>query len=883
MVNPNNGPADFDKGRKRPKDRSEKYRDRTINPYSLSELIIGQMYNVSSGEPSGDYEKRSYIYVGSAPNLLREELNSFDTKAFASWDSLIRPVSIHGDGNLPRFVSIDDFCNQTSSSLAQPPIQSSGETHYDLLITNDELNPVKSGHDIDILGQGTILPAASGTHISATVEELNDLDPYESDYRFFALKGPLIMTGPGYDINGKPVPNASDNEEDAASGIFTNQCLTDEFLDGYMKKSHTWPVAPIDLRLDRKRGVWVSPPSYKFVLAKLKEDLEPYSTADAYQLSGAPIYNDSGVVIPFDENNTLTVRDYLGNTVLSGENLLLYYDTDSCEFIPIDYSSTQTTVDPEERDEDIEIDNVCTGYCVWEWQEFSGGASGTWDLITDYCEYVGPPETTTTFDVNSTTTTTTTQFPDIEYPSCGSGDTTTTTTIEPSGSCQCIPPQRCGIEDGEVVRTSCISSEFEVVTGWSCPPDTDPCNSGECTTSSTTMDPECSGCTWRHWARANGCTDNDGNGTLLLLYDNCDHSLNCTCYIPTPITEIYCEEATFPCIHFDTTTTAPVPCTGACYWVSVDGQWIWDCGTCNDYVDNCLCIAPSEPPQSNYCASTATYCFTPDEPPSSTTLDPCVENDPCELELSCRFVVTSGNAWMKECDPCDEECPCAWPEFPPWGSAEVYYSKCGSTETTTTTTSTTSSSSTTTPPTLGVCCGCPSDWCTDDMSESECTACGGSQWIEGGDCPSDCFDLGSCCSGDGSCTETYIFACPDDWTLDGVCEPNTCPGAPTTTTTTTTAAPDGACCYGVTESLCANVTEEECNNDLAGVWQGAGTACDDPGMCPIDCTGGDDCGYCSYDANGDLIDGGYGCEGPCGCPAHIGPGEDGRDICCFSI
>ena len=71
-----------------------------------------------------------------------------------------------------------------------------------------------------------------------------------------ALRGPLVVHGWGYDLKGKPVPNSA-----GASTSYTS--MTDQFADGWLQAPTTWPVAPVDLRFDRQRGVWTTPPSFR--------------------------------------------------------------------------------------------------------------------------------------------------------------------------------------------------------------------------------------------------------------------------------------------------------------------------------------------------------------------------------------------------------------------------------------------------------------------------------------------------------------------------------------------------------------------------------------------------------------------------------------------
>ena len=84
------------------------------------------------------------------------------------------------------------------------------------------------------------------------------------DYRTFALRGPLLLHSWGYDSDGKPIPNQYDNIDDIVNnGTYVTQSsgtsgepLTGNFMSGFSMKPESWPVAPVDLRLNRQRGVW---------------------------------------------------------------------------------------------------------------------------------------------------------------------------------------------------------------------------------------------------------------------------------------------------------------------------------------------------------------------------------------------------------------------------------------------------------------------------------------------------------------------------------------------------------------------------------------------------------------------------------------------------
>ncbi len=78
-----------------------------------------------------------------------------------------------------------------------------------------------------------------------------------------------------------------------------------------------------------------------------------------------------------------------------------------------------------------------------------------------------------------------------------------------------------------------------------------------------------------------------------------------------------------------------------------------------------------------------------------------------------------------------------------------------------------------------------------DTTQADCETVGGSFegiWTPGVTCASDPCPTGSCCASDGSCTITTEDRCNDNlgtWTLNGVCDPNTCPAPPANDTCAT--------------------------------------------------------------------------------------------------
>ena len=258
-------------------------------------------------------------------------------KGVMSLDGLLRPVSLAGDGSLPK-LSIPLSTAQPTTKHAQPPIYKDASLsymEYDLPLWGAHIQPWQNptalgglamtraigsetgnAHDIAILGHGTIPPSSV-------------VGGYFADYRGMALKGPLFLQSWGYDTEGRPVPNKKDIN---ASGAIFNADTQESFPADFLKHPETWPVAPIDLRFDRDRGVWTTPPSYTLLVGRMITDICGSGVGTAIITDGPTMYDQSGV--QFDPSESISsaprviVNNRLGcNSYPSGTKVILYYNT----------------------------------------------------------------------------------------------------------------------------------------------------------------------------------------------------------------------------------------------------------------------------------------------------------------------------------------------------------------------------------------------------------------------------------------------------------------------------------------------------------------------------------------------------------------------------
>jgi hypothetical protein len=192
---------------------------------------------------------------------------------------------------------------------------------------------------------------------------------YQNNHRFLALRGPLVMAGWGFDIEGYPVPNASGEAQDINNAGYPrsikdkndkdggfvnegyegdiilgkNQVWDDEkeewsdpkkennFYKGWGLRPDTWPVGPVDLRWDDARKVWTAPKPYRLVDIQLEDNLVP-----PYPARGFIDAVDKKFPLPSGLRRMVFVKDSSQTYgAPRGAKLLCYYDDANGFYEPV--------------------------------------------------------------------------------------------------------------------------------------------------------------------------------------------------------------------------------------------------------------------------------------------------------------------------------------------------------------------------------------------------------------------------------------------------------------------------------------------------------------------------------------------------------------------
>jgi hypothetical protein len=273
---------------------------------SMQRVIIGYMddwYNL------GDGSKSQKTVVGMA-TLAKTSLETFAdenmNKSIMSLDGIFSPVSNYNSA-LPRVVEPEDP-TIINTLPAMPPGFSDFENpktinskSYNPITIGDTEGPAKfhdgeaMGHSIDIIGRNSIPKNGLINSFYGLSQDDKEKKYGEGSYNFIALKGPLMLHSWGYDLEGNPVPGDGTT-----------------FESNWLQKPKSWPVAPIDLRFDKQRGMWVCPQPFRIVTGTLLSPLLPGQEAFA--------------ILEDDFSKRVGVVDKIGRSWKAGTRCYLYFD-----------------------------------------------------------------------------------------------------------------------------------------------------------------------------------------------------------------------------------------------------------------------------------------------------------------------------------------------------------------------------------------------------------------------------------------------------------------------------------------------------------------------------------------------------------------------------
>jgi len=245
----------------------ERQEQKGIFTKSPHTVLVGQNleYTIEEGEYGATDEQTFIRPVVQTQNLMesKSELVDYQNKHYMSLEGLLRPITI--DWQAPTGTQ------ESKAATAFPPVRGSDgkSLKWDKFTLNPLINlgaktpgkplsPNNCGHDIEYIARDEELLNALN---------IRNNDEYGESYRLFGFRGPMMLHGWGADINGKPVPNESEDPDYEGEG------KSDKFCKNWLRRSNMWKTGPIDLRWDESRGVWTTPPTYSLIQARMCNDV----------------------------------------------------------------------------------------------------------------------------------------------------------------------------------------------------------------------------------------------------------------------------------------------------------------------------------------------------------------------------------------------------------------------------------------------------------------------------------------------------------------------------------------------------------------------------------------------------------------------------------
>jgi len=209
--------------------------------------------------------------------------------------SNIMPPTLIGKGtDLEIIDDRDEYLKLETNIINKFSLNPIVTTNGDFDINQAKQTTDSCAHSIFLSANQYALDGLTTTSDASYKGEVSDgTKEYENNQRFFALRGPLMVHGWGYDTEGYPVPNSSGEYKYAADGtpvlyngkpMYKNQEIQPDgtlskpykektFYKGWASTPTTWPVGPIDLRFDEKSGMWTMAGQYKNVWITIETDL----------------------------------------------------------------------------------------------------------------------------------------------------------------------------------------------------------------------------------------------------------------------------------------------------------------------------------------------------------------------------------------------------------------------------------------------------------------------------------------------------------------------------------------------------------------------------------------------------------------------------------
>jgi hypothetical protein len=216
---------------------------------SISIASVGKTFNddaYTNSDAQKDIGVIDIVFTDIPTAIRSMNSDNYDDIGLVSYDAVFCPyTTASGHSNLP-------YWETPSTGLASGTITANHLNPYNpnYIYTGGSrtgaVNPqvfYDSGHNIQIYNGLTSVGYGTNQDLSPHKGLAETRSPLVNNVRSIGLKAPVVITGPGYDTSGQPVPSGG-------TGIFHADAFNDPSL---------WKSGPLDIRWNDDKKMWVAP------------------------------------------------------------------------------------------------------------------------------------------------------------------------------------------------------------------------------------------------------------------------------------------------------------------------------------------------------------------------------------------------------------------------------------------------------------------------------------------------------------------------------------------------------------------------------------------------------------------------------------------------
>lgn len=232
------------------------------------EAIISKIVEIPTDEGSDSGPKyKTVTTIGTVqetlPGLNADDDSEYKNTAFSTLDVLFKPFSTNhtldpqNTDNITRIQEPKVYGTKYVTAWSYFPF---GEPNKGIAEAEDSSKG--GGIDTTFLANQPSYPEAG---ISANQDDFDN-----TDARGIALSGPLIISGWGLDIFGRPIPGYYEDDDNIPKDLSSDSDdVWDKYKNDYRRRPDLWKTGPVDLVWCQIRNVWTSNPLY---LGKYQRD-----------------------------------------------------------------------------------------------------------------------------------------------------------------------------------------------------------------------------------------------------------------------------------------------------------------------------------------------------------------------------------------------------------------------------------------------------------------------------------------------------------------------------------------------------------------------------------------------------------------------------------